>query len=520
MPRPPNKPEPHYIYAHEAGTESRALRDAQSVELSQDIVLWSQQTRILKKEIFSFKNRDYLLQIYRDIAKHILVAKGRQTELTELAVNWLLFLTWLFPGTIGLYVAARGSQTSKFSNLRIRDWAISQSPALQKIAPLRNHTATVLTLANGSKIYFHSAWEGYEEARSIPADFIVADEIQSQEVGEIDVLLSAMDHSPHQRFLGIGTGSDAETAWHKMWLKGTQFHWDKPSHSWIAKNPQAEDHSYNVPQTIVPWITKKQIEEKRKTMTSRRLITEIFGGWWKGAKKPLTEALVKACYDPTLGFTSPEDIDRTLGPVFFMSDWGGGEKAFTVPMVWQLLNETQRFQMLYIKKIEETDPATQFKEVSNIFTSYRPDTSVIDGGGGSYQVAEFGKAFGRQVRKLYYLDGTKSLWDFDHLWSDNYVQVDRTFAIDSIIELVRNRNIIIPGHEDILDKTEFIIDHYTAIESKLLTSKKGEHTIYIHDKLQPDDALHTAVGGWVAYHLWKRTKAHKGTFKVGGPGGK
>ncbi len=519
MPRPISKPNPHYPFAHEASTESRALRDAQSIELSHDIVLWSQQTRILKKEPFSFKDRDYLLQIYRDIAKRILVAKGRQTELTELAVNWLLFLTWLFPGTIGLYVAARGSQTSKFSNLRVRDWAISQSPALQKIAPLQNHTATVLTLANSSKLYFHSAWEGYEEARSIPADFIVADEIQSQDVNEIDVLLSAMDHSPHQRFLGIGTGSDAETAWHKMWMKGTQFHWDEQSHSWIAKNPQAEDHSYNVPQTIVPWISKEQIDAKRKTMTLRRLITEIFGSWYKGAKKPITEAMMKACFDNNLSMLTPEEVDHSLGEVYFGNDWGGGERAFTVPYFWQCTNPSiPTFRVIYTEKIDEPDVAKQAERVIRLIDLYKPKKGVMDAGGGTYQVQQLEKRYRHYITKMIYLSNAAEPWKLDHIWDKNLVEVDRTFAIDSQISLITNKHITWPGAD--MDKIEFVIDHFTAIESKQAHSRKGDYTTYIHDISEPDDALHAQNGAWAAWYLDMRATKYKGIFKVGGPGGK
>jgi len=353
MPKPINRPNPHYFFAHEAGTESRALRDAQSIELSQDPVLWSTQTRYLKGKPFSFIDRDYLLQIYRDLVKEMYIAKGRQTELTEYLVNWLLHMLWKFPGTIGLYVAARGSQTSKFSNLRVKEWALQASTILQKIAPVRNHTATVLALANSSKLYFHSAWEGYEEARSIPADFIAMDEIQSQDVSKIDVLKAAMDHSKYKMLRGVGTGSDMETAWQKLWDSGTRFKWDTKSKSWIAENPTAEVHSYYIPQTIVPWITAKEIEKKSEKMTKRLFITEVLGTWFRGAKKPITEAMMRDCFNNNLSMLAPEEIDYNLGPIYFGNDWGGGERAYTVPYFWQCIDlKTPKFNLVYTEKID------------------------------------------------------------------------------------------------------------------------------------------------------------------------
>ena len=517
MPNIPRHKVALYPFANIHGSKYRAEHQAESLELSKDPVLWSIQTRILKGEQLSFEDRDYLLQIYRDIAKVVLISKGRQTEFTEYLVNWLLFMLWLHPGTIAIYIASRGSQTSKFSNLRVKEWGLMASDALAKIAPVENHTATVLTLANGSKLYFHSAWEGYEEARSVPADFIAGDEIQSQEVDKIDVLLSAMDHSPYAFFRGVGTGSDEGSAWEKYHSSGTRFKWNEVSKSWIAENPNAEIHSYTVPQTIVPWISEDSIKKKLIKMTQRLYITEVLGGWFKGAKKPITEAMMSHCFRKELSMDLPNDVDHSK-PLFFGVDWGGGTAAFTIPWFMQLLDDRPMFRLIYTEKIEESDVNKQYERVAALVDSYKPDKGVMDAGGGTFQVQQMEKRFGHLIPKCIYLSRPEDPWILDHIWDRNTVEVDRTFAIDTQIHILNDGRIEYPGAD--LDHIEFIIDHFTAIESKTATSRKGEHTTYVHNVGQPDDALHAQNYAWIAWYLWNRAKGTKGAFSIGKMGGK
>ncbi len=315
--------------------------------LSEDIITWTTQTRNLKNEPFSFENRDYLHTIYRDDAKEIYIVKGRQTEITEFALNWLLFHLSKNPGTVGLYLSDRDSHTSKFSNLRLKNWAIGQSKILQSLAPLKKHSSTTQPFENGSVLYMHSAWGEFDQARSVSADFTVVDEMQSVDVKEIDVLQEALSHSKFGYMIGIGTGSEEGSGWHKLWQLGNQCSWDVNSKKWNAKNSESKIHSYHLPQTIVPWISSEDVEDKRRKMTSRRFETEVIGGWFRGAQKPLIESDIRGLFDRNLSLTMPENIDKSRGKIHMGVDWGGGQSAFTVPWIWQCLDENiPLFQVL------------------------------------------------------------------------------------------------------------------------------------------------------------------------------
>lgn len=490
------------------------------IELHQDSIEFTKQIRILKGLPFSFQDRDYLFKIYRDDAKNIRISKGRQTEMTEMFVNKLFENAYKYPGTIHLYMADRNSHTSKFSNLRVRDWGIKASKIVQNmIAGLRDHSATLLKFINGSQAYFHSAWSGFEEARSVPADFVYLDERQSIDGRKIAVLKETLGHSPHGRMYEVGTGPIEGSDWDKDYKEGTQYEWDIKSRSWIAKNPGARVHSYNLPQTIVPWITPEDIAEKRRTYTPADFAMEVMGQAYRAASKPITPQMMNDIMDSNLSLKTPEEWDHS-NPLFFGVDWGGGEKAFTVPSFWQLTNPTgPQFELVYIERITERDHEKQWLRVKDLIEAYKPDSSVQDIGGAPYQIKKIEDYFGHDVVKCLYLNTPGKTWEFGKIWDKNIVEVNRTFAIDNVIRLITDHKDRIPSMDE--EKVEFMIDHYTAIEAKVMRRAGGDDIVtYVHDSLKPDDALHSRVYAWVAWMVWLRKQARKGVFATGKMGGR
>jgi len=483
--------------------------------LSDDMIQWTTETRVLKNEPFSFEGRDYLFPIYRDDSKEIYIVKGRQTEITEFALNWLLFNLTKNPGTVGLYLSDRDSHTSKFSNLRLKNWAIGQSKILQHLAPLKKHSSTTQPFENGSILYMHSAWGEFDQARSVPADFTVVDEMQSVDVKEIDVLQEALSHSKFGYLIGVGTGSEEGSGWHKLWKLGNQCSWDKSSKKWIAKNPESKIHSYHLPQTIVPWISSEDVEDKRRKMTSRRFETEVIGGWFKGAQKPLIESDIRGLFDRNLSLIMPENIDKSRGKIHMGVDWGGGQKAFTVPWIWQCLDENiPLFQVLYFSKIEEPSVEKQYSMIAKLIDDYDVDQVVMDAGGGPYQVQKLEERYGSRTIKCSYMVRPAEPLNDLKLSEENLYVIDRTFVIDSLIDLIKRPHIngqqtipkiSIPANN--LEKSEWIIDHFTAIESESISLHGGQDYVrYVHDVEEPDDALHACVYAFMPWIINQKSK--------------
>jgi hypothetical protein len=481
-------------------------------KLSDDIVTWTQEVRVLNGKPFSFENRNYLLPIYRDETKEIYIAKGRQTEITEFALNWLLFKLANNPGTVGLYISDRDSHTSKFSKLRLKDRAIGQSKILQSIIPINKHSSTTQPFANGSVLYMHSAWGEFDQARSIPADFVVVDEIQSVNVKEIDVLQEALSHSDFGYMIGIGTGSEEGSDWHKLWQTGNQCIWDVNLKSWVPKRPENLIHSYHLPQTIVPWVSPEDIKKKRSKMTKRRFDTEVMGRWYRGAKKPILESDIRALFNRNSSLIPGNRVDKSKGQVFMGVDWGGGDKSFTVPWIWQCLNEKiPIFKVLYTSKIEETSIEKQVQMISKLIEDYNVDQVVMDAGGGPYQVQKIEERYANKAIKCSYMTRPSDPLNDSKLISDNHYIIDRTFVIDTIIDLIKRPfvqgdftipKILIPAKN--MERIEWIIDQFTCIESVTTSLQSGQdYTRYIHDNEQPDDALHACIYAYVAWLINK-----------------
>src|SRR3989442_2871091 len=97
----------------EAGLVPKEEKGAQNHSL--DIVEWTEKYRTIKGKPFRFEKRDYLKQIYRDPGNEIYIAKPRQMEITELAINWLLYHLLKYPNTVSLYVTDRHDHIAVFS---------------------------------------------------------------------------------------------------------------------------------------------------------------------------------------------------------------------------------------------------------------------------------------------------------------------------------------------------------------------------------------------------------------------
>ena len=488
---------------------------------SEDSIEFVEQIRILKKKKFSFKDRPYLKPLYRDDAKHIRIRKGRQTEISEFLINKIFELAYKFPGSVHLYMSDRSSHTSIFSNLRVLEWTIKASQVIMKrIATVKGHTATKLSFMNGSVCFFFSGWSNFDEALSIPADFVYIDERQKQNGENIAKVKEALAHSTLPgmgRMFEVGTGPLEGDEWDVAYQATNQLKWIKDT--WIPQNPGAKIHGYWIPQTIVPWITEEDIADKKAEYTPADFSMEVMGEPHKAAAKPITHQMMRMLHDPTMSFMLPDEIDLKLGPLFFGLDHGGGETAFTVPAIWQLVDDTiphkPKFELRYIEKIIETDEEKQLIAVRKVIDEYNPVFGVQDAGGAPYQIKKIKSEYDK-VKTCHYLPP----WidppvNYEKLYPLNQVQVNRTWAIDNIIRMVTEQRLLIPYDEDVEKDVDFITDHFVAIEAITSKSAQGENKIYIHGKLHPDDGLHSTLYMWLAYLIWKRKHAHKGAFAVG-----
>lgn len=512
------------------------ITQTETLKLSKDPIKWTEQSRILNNKQFSFEGRPYLHQIYRDTTPEVYIVKGRQTELTEALANLMMFNAYNHPRSISLFMSSTWDKTRIFSNLRIRDIALKHSPIWQKFLPLKKHFTTQITLQNGSVGYFRSSFNKYEQARNFPVDFLYLDEMQSQEVEHIDVAIEAMSHSAHKRLVGVGTGDYEGTQWFKRWHMGTQYKWDIQAKAWIIeKEGDPLIHSYHIPQTIVPWITDSDIEKKfNKAQSRNQAIMEILGWWVKGVTKPITESMLRNCFDQNLSMINPDEIDikklKQNGPIFAGFDWGGGKRSHTVAWFVQAINEDiPIMRLLYANTIDDPDVDVQADKVIRLIEQFEPDLGVMDQGGGARQVQKVENRFTELIHKCWYSTDVEKPLNLDKLYEDNLVKANRTISIDGVIDLISkfhtwpSSNIPVPRYQFPAAEPkllEWIIRHFTSIIAKSVKMASGQEYIK-YDKEPEDvhDGLMAANYANIAFQIWKEEQGKTGTMVIGSFGG-
>jgi hypothetical protein len=351
-----------------------------------DPVKWVQTTRILKGRPFSFKDRNYLLPIYRDRSPRIIIAKARQMEMTEWLVNWLLHNLVTYPNTTAIYTAPRMDQVSRFSRDRFRR-AILDAPTLRpiisRVRELEDDVPAIsrVPFSNGSLCYLVSAWGDFAAIRNIPADFVAIDEAQDIQGEAVPVIEESMSHSKHRRMVIVGTASDEGDQLDQLWHQSDMKEWDLEADAWVPQKPENQFYSgYHIDQRMASWISQlpeghpDSIEGKRLRYSPRRFQNEVLGLFFRGMAKPLIPQDMLNCADRTLSL-----LERLRPPIVSYAgvDWGGGEFAFTVIWIITKVNDG-RFLTVFVHKFTERDPMMQVEIIGNLILQFNVKQLIAD----------------------------------------------------------------------------------------------------------------------------------------------
>jgi len=486
-----------------------------------DPAQWAEKCRILKGEPFSFKDRDYLLPIYRNTHPRTIIVKARQMEMTEYLVNWLLHNLTTFPNTVGIYTAPRADQVSRFSRDRLRR-AIKDSPMLRhnlEVARAEEgkEAITRIPFANGSILYLVTAWGDFGAIRNIPSDFVTIDEIQDVQAEAIPVIEESMSHSEHRRMVIVGTASESGSEFDRLWQQSTMQEWNGTA--WVPKKPENQrvSEGFHMTQEMGVWIKDlspddpNSIEAKRLRYSERRFLNEVLGLFYAGMAKPLLPEDMLRCRAFELSMMS------RLNPPFrsYMGvDWGGGIGR---TVVWIMaLDEWDRWRLLYVHRFEETDLMKQAQVVSNLIPLFNVRQCVADLGYGAVQVSELQKKHAGTVLGCSYVQRPdkplerKDREEFGERIVQFHVLADRSFYVEkaiSLITLVDAKGncfpmLQLPWAEPA--KIEWIIDQFTCLEREQAELQSGrQYFRYLHPEGTEDHALHAFVYALIAYDATK-----------------
>ena len=405
---------------------------------------------------FSFQGRPWLRALCQDSSRQINLIKGRQTGITTWILAKIIYNAMVYSKSVSIYCTDTYDHATKFSQDRL-------DPILETFGMARHVSEKKISrvlFPNGSILYVISGYSKFQQARSIPADFIYLDEAQHLPIDKTANIKEAMSQSQHKKIVIAGTGDWEGSPWHRYYTEKTNcMEWQDGK--WIPYG--AGQNGYHISQELMPNITTEDLEEKRKDYSPSEFQMEVLGNFTTGSKIPLPYSLVIQSYAESLNLLSPSQIDRTKGKLYASIDWASGGDAFTVLTITQKQDDI--LQIIHLEKFNDSNIQQLGNKISDRIDEYSPDVTYCDVGGnqGAMQILE-----GRhQITKV-------SLGEHpDNIISTkadrDLVVVDKSTYVQKVIQWFENHTIKIPLNPN----TEWSIDHLTSEEAKIITKSTG-----------------------------------------------
>lgn len=522
-----------------------SLTNDDVLEILSDIdpVSWIESKRILKGQPFSFKDRDYLLQPYRDEYQNIIFMKGRQVEMSEFSMNWLLSKLDRHPYTVGIHAFPRQAQAQKFAKQRLQS-AIMDSEYIKAWNDIHNSEQLMRKFLKeqddkGLQPYnfyiLGGTWESRKDtvgdaARGISLDFIVYDERQDHPDDVETVLGEGASHSQYKQTITLGTPKLPGIQFDQQWEASDKHYWhvkcehcgytapltmenildsgendnsptwyygcphcgkplDRNNGIWLPQNPQnkPEFRGYHINQLMVCWLSAEEIMRKKDSTaySRRRFYNEVLGESYGGDDIPITIAMMEECgrNDYRLGQIGEHD------KIYAGIDWGA--KSY----LW-IHNKQHRLIDLYIA--DQSDPREHPKVFARQIAKYKKYVKkvVCDAGPDItrfYSLRDELKSLNvtNQVYACYYATPPAKT---DMVFDDNkmIVTIGRSEAIDKVIDEISDTNLILPGINMSDEKVDTAITHFTNIAAEHVETKNGNaYIMYVNTG--PDHFLHAKI---------------------------
>lgn len=506
-----------------------------------DTVSWIESKRILKGKPFSFKDRDYLLQPYRDEYQNIIFMKGRQVEMSEFSMNWLLHKLDAHPYTVGLHTFPRAAQAQKFSKQRLNS-AITDSEYIKSWYDMNNSELIMRKFLKEGKdglqpynfYILGGTWESRKDtvgdaARGISLDFVVYDERQDHPDDVETVIGEGASHSEYKQTLTLGTPKLPGIQFDQQWEASDKHYWhvtcehcgytspitmdnildsgqydnepdwyygcphcrkpiNRNNGKWLPTNPQRkpEFRGYHINQLMVCWLTADEIMRKKNSTaySRRRFHNEVLGESYGGDDIPITIAMMEECGKNEYKLGQVGDRDRLYCGI----DWGA--KSY----LW-IHNKHHRLIDLYIA--DQSDPREHPKAFARHIAKYKKYVKkvVCDAGPDItryYSLRDELKNIGiSQVYACYYATPPAKT---DIQWDDKkmIVTVGRSEAIECVIDEISDTNLVLPGYDLQNEKVDTAIEHFTNISAEKSENKSGNQFI-IYVNTGPDHFLHAKI---------------------------
>ena len=403
---------------------------------------------------FNFSEHKYLLPMYMDMSKEIVLMKSAQMGATIWMLLRLIWFALNNPVKACLFFPTQDG-VSKLSKDRL-------APLIHSNSVLRSAVADTDTIGYkkiGEKSSLYLQHMGGEATKdSTPFDMICFDEVRLLNAADIDQARERLSHSIYKYVMQVSTAGMPGADIHRAFLQGTQNYWHIkcncsdgfiPSENWpdcaavtekevylqcprchkkitdaqdgqfIAHNPRAEFPSYHISQFLSRFISIKEIWSAwQRTQNLKEFYNAKLGKpYIDEENQPITDDDLAACENPELswGKSKPAVAGAKIQRAMGVDQMSGvnyvviAERHATKKRIihYEIIDDRNQLFM------EAGNRITPFKRVYKLMKDFDIDLCLVDAMPNINEAITLGRAFPKRVFVAYYIDGQRDMVQWD-----------------------------------------------------------------------------------------------------------
>ena len=482
------------------------------------------------REPFSFVGREYLIPIYDDERRYLVLLASRQSEKSTFLSKDMLMDAMFNDNDSLLYASALQKHVDDFCHRKIdKQFNFNGALAEEFLGRGTINNVRDKMLSNGTTIALRAIGTSPESARGIPARKIYFDETQSIQSDNFPIVMESTQSYPDDSaYIFAGTPLTRGNYLSQLYYRSNQNEWiikcascnkenqplgidhineNKPylfcqhcgkkmnaqKGRWVPQNPDSTAPGYRICRLMTPtarWTTSAQdgILDKFKVYPETQFMNEVLGLPWDVGVVPITEEEVYACCEDYefLDFENPPAW--IAGKDTFMSlDWAWsdvqGGQSYTIISVAMI--EFDRIKILYAKRFvgpKYHDPQTVLNEIAQTVGKFSVKAVGTDYGVGHKENLRLRPMLAPVlvVEMMY----TNQRSDAHYDWVSKTYSMNRTQSLDLVFSRLSKKRYKFPRREIIKPYAEDILNVYMEYDPNYKRVK------YEHAGTGPDDFLH------------------------------
>lgn len=510
--------------------------------MNRDIALsqWVQSVLYLNAKPFSLKSREYLLPIYDNGYKRILLKTGRQVEKSTTLAAYIIGLLTAYSHIAAVYAAPDDRKVRNFSHLKLAEFIIDSPPVkkffyegeglLSNVYEKKFNNGSTLLLVNAGNV---------GNFRSPSGQILCLDEIQDFVPDYIpvarEILSHATDHeSGIKIFFDTGTPLSLVNPIEELWrdssmtewlipcrrcdttkstgsITGRVRYWNNigvpnispyglicakcgakifsPDGQWVNTNTMKNIRTmgFRISQPMTSWCDMEEIfYDKLKKYPMSKFQNEVLGISSDSATVMFPEKKLRECCDESFSLLDSPTKRTSQYPTMAGIDWGvgvdgGGLTVLTIGIAEQ----PTKIRMIYGRKFDNTIPQDdQTDIIIKKLKEFNVSIVLCDWGANGDRNAHLAAAIGRErIVQVQYVASVGFIKKAEEYLK--MLRISRTLALSDLRRnVLKDKQFIFPRWEDFYPFAEDMMHEF--IEEDKMGNLK-----YIHKLTQQDDALHS-----------------------------